>query len=170
RHRSEVQSKGRSLFDWNGKPYVREVLEADLVAMRQVYRARGYLDAVVELDHLEFNDDRSRVWVHVVIDEGEPYKVSSVKLRAVERIADPADPKGYREVPTELVLPEAELLELLTLKPGMDLVESRVTTDERALRLHYGERGYLSHPSLGELDAFQFRDPPEMVYDVDNKT
>ena len=170
RHLSKVQSKGPSLFDWNGKPFIREVLEADLVAMRQVYRTRGYLDAVVELDHLEFSDDRARVRVHVVIDEGVPYKVSSVKLRAVERIADPANPKGYRELPTELVLPEGDLLELLTLKPGMDLVESRISTDERALRLHYGERGYLSHPSLGELNAFQFRDPPEIVYDVENKT
>lgn len=170
RHLSKVQLRGPSLFNWSGKPFVQEVLEADLVAMRQTYRARGFLDAVVELDQLEFSADRSRVRVHVVIDEGQPYRVESLSLRAVERIADPGAPRGYREVPAELVFPEDELRAKLVLAPGMVLEQSRIQADQRALRLHYGERGYLSHPTLGEIDAFAFQDPPELVYDVENKT
>lgn len=170
RHLSKVQLRGPSLFNWNGKPFVEDVLEADLVAMRQVYRARGFLDAVVELDHLEFSEDRSRVRVHVVIDEGQPYRVSQLRVRAVERVADPGAPRGFREVPAELIFPEKDLLDLLTLQPGMVVEQTRITADERALRLYYGERGYLSHSSLGEIDSFRFLDPPEMVYDVENKT
>ena len=58
------------------KAFVHEDLDADLLAMRQVYRDRGWLDAVVELERLEWSHDRSRVTIHVAVDEGPLYTVA----------------------------------------------------------------------------------------------
>ncbi|MFT7486946.1 MAG: outer membrane protein assembly factor BamA, partial [Candidatus Paceibacteria bacterium] len=44
KHLSQNVTKGPSLFDWNGAEYIDEDLRSDLVAMRNVYRERGYLN------------------------------------------------------------------------------------------------------------------------------
>lgn len=81
---SDCQLESPWLFNWTGSKFDPEVLDADLLAMRNVYRDRGWLDAVVELDRLEFNDDHSEVVVHVVVDE-EP--VTGVLARHPRRRA-----------------------------------------------------------------------------------
>jgi outer membrane protein insertion porin family len=152
---------GPRLFNWLGDEFVAEILDADLVAMREVYRDRGWLDAVVEVERLEFSDDRSRVTIHVRVDEGLPYRVSKLTIRAVA-----PDETGRDWEPAELLFSEAELLDLLELAPGKRYERSTQRKDEIALRQHYGKRGYLSHPSLRGLDPFEFLDP-DLRFDLD---
>lgn len=167
RHSAKTKLSGPSLFDWDGDKFVQEELDADLVAMRQVYRDRGYLDAIVELERLEFSRDRSRVSIHIRVDEGQPYRVSALTIEGVERIADREAPNGrFREVPAPLVFPEEELRDRCDLRPGAIFVQALVQHDERALRDYYGRRGYLSHPSLGELSSWTFLEP-QITVDVD---
>ncbi len=139
--------------------FVEETLEADLVAMRAVYRDLGYLDAVVELERLEFSAEREWVTIHVAIDEGEPYRVGSLELVAVRRVKDDQEGRGYREEPAELAFPEEELRKLLTLRPGAVHERRRVEDDHRALREFYGQRGYVEHPSLPAWESFEFLEP-----------
>src|SRR6185503_8699317 len=94
-----------------------EDLQADLVAMRKVYRERGWLDAVVELDRYEFDAQRSRVTIHVRIDEGERYRVSSLAIEGVEW-QFPDDAGDDRTRPVELIFDQADLLERCSLGPG----------------------------------------------------
>lgn len=155
---ARAELEGPSLFNWYGAKFDAEKLQADLLAMREVYRDRGYLDAVVELEPLRFSADRSRVTIPIVVDEGVPYRVSKLGIRAVKRApgAQPgADPV---ETPAELVYPEATLLALCKLTPGKVYERTRQALDGQALRKHYGKDGYLSHPSLG-IDSWTFLDP-----------
>lgn len=170
KHLAKTELGGPWIFNWKGDRYVEEVLQADIIAMRQVYRDRGFLDAVVELDHLEFSDDRSRVTVHVIVDEGKPYTVGKVSLVAVSLEEHPRGP-GFEPVekPAELLFEEAELRALLKLSPGERYEKTRVEADGRALREHYGKRGYISHPSLGIQRSFEFLEP-RYVFDVEAKT
>ncbi len=169
RHLAKTKLSGPSLFDWDGDKFVREELDADLVAMRRVYRERGFLDAVVELERLEFSRDRSSVTIHIRVDEGEPYRVSSLTIEGVERVIDRDSPSGRpREVPAPLVFPESELLGLCALRPGSVFAQALVQRDERELRDYYGRRGYLSHPSLGELESWTFLEP-QITVDVDRR-
>jgi outer membrane protein insertion porin family len=163
-----VELKGWTLFNWWGKKFVRDTLDADLLAMRTVYRERGWLDAVVELDRLEFNEDRSKVTIHVIVDEGARYHVSTLSVRAVDRRRDPATGE-WVEDPTALVFPEEELKALCQMQPGRIYEKSRLEADRRKLRDHYGSQGYLSHPSLEGQDSWDFLDP-ELVFDVDHHT
>jgi len=164
-----VELKGWTLFNWFGRKFVEEQLQADLIAMRTVYRERGWLDAVVELDRLEFNEERKKVAIHVIVDEGTRYKVSSIAVVGVDRRRNPRAPGGWTDEAAQLVYPEQELLELCELRPGKFIEQARVRDDSRALRDHYGADGYLSHPSLTGEDNWEFLDP-ELRFDVDEHT
>lgn len=138
-------------------------LDADIVAMREVYRDFGYLDAIVELDRLEFSQDRSWVTPHVAIDEGGLYTVGSLRIEGVEIVPGP---QGRQELPQELFFEEQELLSLLELTEG-DTYERRVhAEDGRTLRRFYGGRGYISHPTLNEADSWSFLEP-RLTFEAD---
>lgn len=164
---AKVELGGPWLFDWNGEEYVEEKLDADLLAMREVYRDRGWLDAVVELDRAEFSDDRSEVTIHVVVDEGRPYTVSALDVEAVERTWN-ATTEEFDEKPAEFVVPREELLALCELKAGKRYERFVQTRDGVAIRDRYGKDGYLSHASLRQ-DGFEFLEP-RLVFDPVNHT
>jgi len=162
---ADLQLHGPRLFTPYGSTFNSELLDADILAMRQVYRDNGFLDAVVELEGLDFNEDSSRVTLRVVVDEGPQYRVSSLEIEGVEFVRNPSDPQGpSAERPTALYFDEAELLALCSLKPGGVFDQLAVSTDKRVLRDHYGERGYLSHSSLPLEESWNFLEP-DLSYD-----
>ncbi len=148
---AKLGTKGRGLFSWFGRKFDEEVLRSDLIAMREVYRDRGYLDARVELERIDFSPDRRQAQVYILVDEGPQYRVEKVEIVGVEVERDSDGESIFREVP--LVLPEPELRKLLNLAPGVPLERARVIEDERALRSRYGEAGHL------ELEFFEL--PPQ---------
>ncbi|HEX6883128.1 MAG TPA: BamA/TamA family outer membrane protein [Planctomycetota bacterium] len=151
-------------FGFFAKDFVEETLQADIVAMREVYRDLGYLDAVVELERLEFSEDREWVTIHLAVDAGEPYLVESVELAGFRRVRDEQAERGFREEPAELSVPQSELEPLLKLRAGEVFLRRRVEEDHRALRQFYGEKGHVEHPSLAEWEGFHFEEP-ELLFD-----
>lgn len=165
RHLARVQLKGPHFFNWFGVRFVEQELEADLVALRNVYRDKGFLDAVVDLHKLEFNEWRTRVVPHILVDEGEPYTVSTIEIRGV-RLSEGPDGEAI-ETEEPLYFDEAILKGECELVPGARYELGVQRLDANRLREYYGERGYLSHPSLRE-DNWEFLEP-ERRYDVENK-
>ncbi|MFT7667895.1 MAG: outer membrane protein insertion porin family [Planctomycetota bacterium] len=166
-HLSSLELEGPSLFDWNGADFVEETLQADLVAMRNVYRDRGYLDAVVELDELEFSEDRSWVDVHIVLDEGRRFTVTKVSIEGFDQKPNPG---GEMYVPltepAELYYPLQDLMDNVTLSVGDPYLRTSVTTDRFALREYYGKDGYIEHGSLGPGWAWKWLEP-ELIFDLE---
>ncbi len=142
--------------------FVREDLEADLIAMRQVYRDRGFLDAVVEAEPFEFSRDRDWVTIRIRVDEGPRYRVSSLELEAV----DPRSPRLEGMPPEALEFQLDELLELCNLEPGSFLQQRVMAGDSQRVRRRYGEAGFLSHPSIPDGERWQWLEP-QLVFDVD---
>ena len=175
---AKLGTKGRGVFAWLGRKYDEEVLLADLVSMRNVYRDLGYLDARVELERMEFTPDRRRAEVFILVDEGPQYTVSSVQVVGVEVQRDQDGEPIYAEVP--LILPEDELKELMRLRAGEPLEQARVNEDERSLRSRYGKEGHLENdffdvpidrpPAERENPGGWRFHPPELTYDVEKKT
>ena len=157
---------GPGLFDWSGTEFVLETLRGDLLAMRKVYRDSGYLNAVVELDRLEFSEDRSGVEVHIIIDEGEAFVVRELFVQAFSLKPNPRG-SAYLplEEPTELVLPEEEILQNLSLAPGKVYTQRWVRSDHQALRDLYGKDGHIEHPSLGLAHTWRWLEP-ELIFDM----
>lgn len=133
---------GRGIFSWFGSVFIEEELRADLVAMRQVYRDGGWLDAEVQLEPLEFNDRRDKVSVVVHVDEGRKYTVASVDLVALEIDVDADGQLVEREVP--FVFPKDDLLAEIELNSSGPYDAARRNHDRLILQSYYGERGHLA--------------------------
>ncbi len=142
---AKLELSGPSLFNWFGSPFVEETLEADLLAMRGVYRDRGWLDAVVEVERLDFNKDRDRVTIQIAVDEGPRYRVGSLSIEALAPGAGPGQPEL---VPAQLLIGEQDLLERCHMKAGTWFERLTLMRDTAALRDAYGELGHMDHRSL----------------------
>ncbi len=150
------------IFNWYGNPFVQETLDADVLAMRNVYRERGWLDARVEVENLEWSDDRSELQVYIVIDEGEPYVVDEVNVEFVEFAKDDRGDWLLKPVDGAASHPRftpEELLARCEMKKGVRYEEITVKRDESKLREYYGAQGHLSHPSLPNDLRWDFREP-----------
>lgn len=163
-HLSKRELAGKRLTNWFGSKFVAETLEADVLAMRQVYRDRGWLDAVVEVERLDFNATRDRVTVHVAVDEGPRYTVSRLRIEGVRLGKGDADAEI---VPLEI--PEEELAAKCLMVPGAVIERATVDKDREALRAAYGELGRIFHDSLPKAMRWDFLDPA-YVFDVEHKT
>jgi len=168
-HLAKTELDSPSLFNMHGSKYVEETLQSDLLSMRNVYRDLGWLDAVVELDPpLEYTPDRSGVYIHIRVDEGDPYVVSKLSIRGVTRSTRPAKsggPEELVEAEAPLLFDQKELLALCKLAPGGRYKRSLQQADGSALRKFYGQRGYIGHSSLDTLERFEVLEP-ELVYDM----
>lgn len=128
---------GDGWFIFPGSKYVEGMVQRDIVALEQLYRDYGYLDARVELAREEFYRDGKRVALTFGVDEGPLYTVRSVRVVAAEG---------------QLEYPEAELMAEVGLKPGQAFEKARVAADEAALRKYYGRLG---HPAAARGYAGQ---------------
>lgn len=165
---SKRELDGPHFTNWKGEPFVQEVLDADLVAMRNVYRERGWLDAVVEVERLDFNAARDRVTVYIHVDEGPRWKVSSLTIRGFEW-TEPEIRQSEKLTPVELVFPEGELLAICDARPGV-VWEERVRSHDRGeLRKRYGSTGRIQHPTLSRRVNWEFLEP-ELLFDQATKT
>ena len=154
-----VELDGSTLFWFLRDVYVERKLEADLIAMRQIYRDNGWFDAIVEVNELKYNDERDRVTIHIRVDEGERYTIGDLNFEGVEFVDN-------QERPAELYYSVEELTELCDLIPGSNYTRLSVSHDQRALTAHYGEDGYIAHRTLGSSASFNFL-TPRLVYDVE---
>jgi len=155
---ADLSTKGRGLFSWWGGTFDREVLEADVVAMRQVYRDRGWLDVTVVIDRLEFSRDRESVVVHLIVDEGPLWRVNSLSIEGL----DPEDLAAEQE----LYFERSELLALTELQPGVPFERARIVHDNTVLMRFYGERGYLEQRYFEDERAGGARFlEPDVTYD-----
>lgn len=161
---AKAELRGPRVWRWFAKDFVPETLDADIVAMRDVYRDLGYLDAVVELERLEFSDDREWVTIHLAIEEAEPYVVEALEFQGLRRIRDEQSQRGYREEEAALPIGEEELRAQLALQVGQVFQRRHVEDDHRTLRELFGQRGHVEHPSLPEWEGFHFLEPG-LVFD-----
>lgn len=152
--RAQLQTKGKGLFAWWGHRYIEEVLEADRIAIAQVYRDRGHMDVVVDAE-LEFTPERDGVHVVFRIDEGPLYSVRSISIEAYEVETVEVQP-GFteqRDRRVDLIIPEEELKELLALEVDGPFDQSRVGVDVRTLLDRYGRDGHIDAASFDGLSG-----------------
>jgi outer membrane protein insertion porin family len=163
--KSEAKPELRSpyLFGLFPKYFDQRILDEDLVAFAQAYRDNGYLNAMVRLERLEFSPDRTKVTVHVVVDEGPRFTVTSIGVQAYDRRVNPSG-RGLAESPATLLVPEAELLQGLRLTPGQPFLQRLVDLDDNFLKKRYGQEGYVGHESIPVEQRFTVLEP-ELTFD-----
>ena len=135
--------------------YSKTRLAGDIESLRSFYLNRGYLEFNVDSTQVSISPDKQGIFITVNVTEGPQYKVSDVKLAG------------------QMLVPEAELKSLITIKPGEVFVRDRLTETTKKIGDRLGNDGYAfaNVNAVPELDkdkgtvAFTlFVDPGRRVY------
>jgi outer membrane protein insertion porin family len=114
------------LLTWYTKAdqYSRQKLAADLETLRSYYLDRGYLEFNVDSTQVSITPDKKDIYITIGITEGPKYTVSDVKVAG------------------EMLIPEAEVRKLITVKPGDVFSRARITESTKAISDRLGNEGY----------------------------
>ncbi len=135
--------------------YSRPKLSADLEVLRSHYLDRGYLEFNIDSTQVTISPDKKDIFISVSISEGPKYTVSNIKVAG------------------ELLLPEAEILKLITVKPGDVFSRTRIAESTKNINDRLGNDGYAfaNVNAVPELDKVKhlaeftfFIDPGRRVY------
>ncbi len=108
---------------FNDGEYVPETLDEDILAIKSLYEAKGFVDIAIQKT-IEFSPTRESVAIELKIQEGIQTTVSQVEL------------KGLTAVPEKVVL------KALQLKPGRPYSRPLLKNDERDIAARISEKGY----------------------------
>jgi len=129
---------------WFGRhAYDRTELEMGMLAVRDIYLSRGYLDVSVEMGEPDHDADGNLI-VTIVIKEGIRYRFGRVSLHGVT------------------LFPRGELFRLVRARTGQTASSLAISDSVNALRDYYGSRGYIQTRVRVGRDA----DPATGVVDV----
>ncbi|MGD8112278.1 outer membrane protein assembly factor BamA [Vibrio sp. TRT 21S02] len=115
--------------------YQKQVLAADIEALKSYYQDRGYLKFKVESTQVAISPDKKGVYITLGLNEGNPYTVKNVKFRG--------DMIGKRK----------EFENLVPFLPGDTYNGSAVTSLEESAKRLLGEAGY-AYPQVNTIPEF----------------
>jgi len=118
----ETREKGLFSFVTDSGLFKEEALQQDLDRIRALYYDNGYMD--IKVSEPEVDHDNESIYITIPIEEGKQYTVSFVKVTG------------------DLIAPEEQLINLLTLKPQQIFSRTIIRDDINALSNYYGEQGY----------------------------
>ena len=155
--KSEMQLKTGGWLSWYSKDnlYSKQKLTADLENIRSYYLNRGYLEFVIESTQVSITPDKKGIYLTISIREGNKFTVKDVRLAG------------------ELLGKEAELIQLVTLKPGDTFSSAKLTESTKAIAEILGSYGYAFatinpqpdiRRDLSEVDLTLVIDPGRRVY------
>jgi outer membrane protein insertion porin family len=135
--------------------YSKQKLQADLETLRSYYTNRGYLEFLVDSTQVSITPDKEQIYITINITEGPRYTISDIRLAG------------------DLLLPEAEIMRLVQVKPGDVYSREKLQQSTKAISDRMGSDGYAfaNVNAVPEIDrtnrtaAFTFFiDPGRRVY------
>ncbi len=155
--KSEIQLKTGGWLSWFSKDnlYSKQKLTADLENIRSYYLNRGYLEFIIESTQVSITPDKKGIYLTISIREGKKFTVKGVRLAG------------------DLLGKEAELIQLVTLKPGDTFSSAKLTESTKAIAEILGSYGYAFatinpqpdiRRELSEVDLTLVVDPGRRVY------
>ena len=155
--KGEMMLKTGGWLSWYSKDnlYSKQKLTADLETIRSYYLNRGYLEFVIDSTQVSITPDKKGVYLTISIQEGKKFTVKDVRLAG------------------ETLGKEAELMQLITLKPGDTFSSARLTESTKAIAEILGSYGYAFatinpqpdvRRDLSEVDLTIVVDPGRRIY------
>jgi outer membrane protein insertion porin family len=143
-----------SFFTKNDQ-YSKQKLASDLESLRSFYQNQGYLEFNIDSTQVSITPDKQSIYVTVNITEGKRFTIAGYKLAG------------------KLVVPEAELRRLITIKPGDVFSRQAITDISKSISDRLGNEGYAfaNVNAIPEVDKEKqtvsftfFVDPGQRVY------
>ncbi len=121
--RNKFQLDSPGIFS-GGEQYSRFKLGADLESLRSYYLDRGYINFNIDSTQVTITPDKQDIFISINVSEEYQYSIKEIKLAG------------------DLIVPEAELMALVTLAEGEVFSRSKVTESTEAITARLGEEGF----------------------------
>ena len=123
---NEMQLTTPGWFTWYTKndQYSKQKLSADLENVRSFYQNRGYLEFNIESTQVSITPDKEDIYITVNISEGEPFRVTDIRLAG------------------DLPVAEAELARLVMVRPGDTYSREKLQVSAKGISDRLGAEGY----------------------------
>jgi len=133
-------------FIFSGK-FDKSKFEEDIDRVKAFYGSGGWLDADITWKE-QYGSDRTKMFVHVLIDEGERYYVDNVSIKGNKLFASD------------------EIIDMLELKKGSAFLPESLQKDSQGIRMAYGKQGYLDANVKAEYTYQQVEPKIDITFDV----
>jgi outer membrane protein insertion porin family len=120
-----VSTTGLFTFVTQSDQYSQEKLDESIESLRNFYLDRGYIKFAEKSSQVSITPDRKSVYITMVVDEGEQYRIKGYKLSG------------------DFVVPREALQQLVTLRAGDIFSRQRVVDTEKAMTDAMGDKGYV---------------------------
>jgi outer membrane protein assembly complex protein YaeT len=117
-----------------------EALHEDVIAIKELYRAEGFLDVEAALSRPRYSDDKSKIDVVIDIVEHEPYRVGSV---TVDIRPYRADPRIGATPEDRAALTRSRIRAMLGVQPGERYSGKKFAEGVKRVRETYFKRSFL---------------------------
>lgn len=104
--------------------FQRENFQADMQRILFLHYDSGYLDVAVGDPLVELSRDRTEIYITIPIQEGQPYDIADVSVSG------------------ELLIPQEEVMRMVTASPGRRFSSTTMRTDIERLTNFYKDQGY----------------------------
>lgn len=129
--------------------YSRQKLSGDLESLRSHYLDRGYLEFNVDSTQVTISPDKKDIFISISITEGPKYTVSGVKVAG------------------EMLIPEQEVLGLITVKPGETYSRTKIAESVKKISDRLGNDGYAFANVNAAPDLDKTKHQAEFTFFVD---
>jgi len=168
--RGELKTQRRWMFSWiTGSGYlVRDDFDGDRDLLSNYYRNHGYLDFEikdVKLDH----PDPSKLIIKYYVDEGQQYKVGSVKFTGAKIFSDDEIFKGLRGIHDYQHLKSKLGPDGLPMDAGDVFTPDGLNKDTDAVQDFYGSKGYIDVAPGNALHVVSVPNVDKGTMDVEYK-
>ncbi len=133
-------------FFFSGK-FDRDKFEEDINNINAFYGSGGWLDADVKFKE-QYSADGTKMFVHVLIDEGERYHVDNVTIKGNKLYTD------------------NEILDMLELKKGSAFLPESLQKDSQSIRMAYGRQGHLNANVKADYTYKQVEPKIDITFDI----
>ncbi|MFQ6021164.1 MAG: outer membrane protein assembly factor BamA [Acidiferrobacterales bacterium] len=104
--------------------YSRQELVGDLERLRNFYQDQGFLEFDITSTQVSITPDKEQIYITVNLSEGKKFTISDVTLSG------------------QMVVPEGELRQFITIKPGDVFSRRRITEITKNISDKLGNEGY----------------------------
>jgi outer membrane protein insertion porin family len=133
-------------FFFPGK-FDKAKFEEDIDRIKAFYGSGGWLDADVKWKE-QYSSDRRRMFIHVLIDEGDRYHVDNVNI------------KGNK------LFTNDEIIGMLELRKGSAFLPELLQKDSQSIRMAYGRQGHLNANVKADYTYKQVEPKIDIIFDI----
>ena len=119
----------------------------DMDRLKAFYASGGWLDADIKWKE-QYSGDKSEMYIHVTLDEGERYHVDTITIKGNKLFTD------------------SEIKGMLELKKGSAFMPESLQKDAHNIRMTYGKQGHMNAQVNTDYTYKQVEPKIDITYDI----